>query len=36
MKSWKNYLLLLTYSAILLAPQLFGDGWNLIVPIVNK
>lgn len=36
MKNWKNYLLLLTYSAILLAPQLLGDGWNLIVPIVTK
>lgn len=36
MKTLKNYLLLLTYSTILLAPQLLGDGWNLIVPIFNK
>lgn len=36
MKTWKNYLLLLTYSTILLTPQLLGGGWNLIIPIINK
>ncbi len=36
MKTCKNYLLLLAYSALLLASQLLGDGWNLIIPIVNK
>ncbi|CYV06057.1 Uncharacterised protein [Streptococcus suis] len=36
MKTWKNYLLLLAYSALLLASQLLGDGWNLIIPIINK
>lgn len=36
MKTWKNYLLLLTYSAILLAPQLLGDGWIWIATIINK
>ncbi len=36
MKTWKNYLLLLTCSAILLAPQLLGGGWVIIWPVINK
>lgn len=36
MKTCKNYLLLLAYSAILLAPQLLGGGWVIIWPVINK
>ncbi|CYV04452.1 Uncharacterised protein [Streptococcus suis] len=36
MKTCKNYLLLLIYSAILLAPQLLGGGWVIIWPVINK
>lgn len=36
MKTWKNYLMLLTYVTILLTPQLLGGGWILIWPIINK
>ncbi len=36
MKSWKNFLLLLTYSAILLTPKLLGGGWIWVDTIINK
>ncbi len=37
MKNWKNYLLLLTYLAILIVPHLLGGGWwDWPLPIINK